>query len=124
MRRLLFSFLLCVLIPALRAESFLISQPVSVVAIALQKKMPDFAVDRLFEAKRKGDGWQFAFRTLEEKTWTNEVRIVLKSKPARSCEVDVLAVRIEGGFLWSSSKPVPVATSEWSAKIKAFLSQN
>jgi hypothetical protein len=106
-----------------RAESFVADRHSDGVAEVLQSKIPEFALDRLFEAKRGSAEWHYAFRTKIEKTWVEEVRITVRQKSAASSEVEVGVFRIEGGFVKTTTKPQPLSSADWTAKIRALIAK-
>jgi hypothetical protein len=116
----LFLFVAC-LSTALHAGSFIAEQPFSVLAEVLQKRVPELAVDRLFEAKRGNAEWHYAFWTKAEKTWVEEVRVSVRQKSSSSSDVKVEVFRIDGGLAKTSSKPQPVAAADWTEKIRVLL---
>jgi hypothetical protein len=105
----------------LRAESFTTDRHCDAVAEILQKKIPEFAVDRLFEAKRGSAEWHYRFWTKAEKTWVEEVRISVRQKSGFSCDVEVDVFRIDGGLVKTKSKPQPLAATDWKAQIQELL---
>ena len=105
----------------LRADSFIVDRQFSDVAEILQKKIPELAVDRLFEAKRDDAEWHYAFWTKAEKTWVEEVRITVRQKAAYSSDVAVEVFRIDGGLVKTKSKPEPLAAATWTASIREIL---
>jgi hypothetical protein len=105
----------------LRADSFVADRHCSGVAEILQKKIPELAVDRLFEAKRDSAEWHYAFWTKAEKTWVEEVRITVRQKAAYSSDVVVEVFRIDGGLVKTKSKPEPLAAAAWTTKIRELL---
>lgn len=121
MKLLTLSFIFVCIAGFLRAESFVADLHVDGAAEILQKKIPEFAVDRLFEAKRDSAEWHYAFWTKAEKTWVEEVRITLRQKAVYSSDVVVEVFRIDGGLVKTKSKPQPLAAAEWTAKIRGIL---
>jgi hypothetical protein len=106
---------------SMRGESFVADHYCDGVAEILQKKIPEFAVDRLFEAKRGSAEWRYAFWTKAEKTWVEEVRITVRQKAAHTSDVVVEVFRVEGGLVKTTSKPQALAEADWTAKIRELL---
>lgn len=121
MKQLTLSFIFLCIAGLVRGESFVADRHCDGVAEILQKKIPEFAVDRLFEAKRDGAEWHYAFWTKAEKTWVEEVRIVVRQKAARTSDVVVEVFRVDGGLVKTTSKPQPIAAADWTAKIRDLL---
>lgn len=109
-----------------RGESFVTDRYCDGVARILQNKIPDLALDGLFEARRGEGEWHYAFRTRAEKTWAEEVRIAVRQKSAASSEVEAGVFRTAGGILPPvprRTKPQPLASADWTAKIRALIAQ-
>ncbi len=106
---------------ASHAESFAVDRYSDGVAELLQKKLPELALDRLFEAKRESGTWHYAFYTKIEKTWVEEVRIIVRQKSAHSSEVEVAVYRIEGGLVKTKTNPQPLGDAAWSARIRELI---
>ncbi|MDB6092852.1 MAG: hypothetical protein JWM32_414 [Verrucomicrobia bacterium] len=121
MKPLALSFAFLCISAGLRADSFLADRHCSGVAEILQKKILELAVDRLFEARRDGAEWHYAFWTKAEKTWVEEVRITVRQKAAYSSDVVVEVFSIDGGLVKTNSKPEPLAAATWTAKIRELL---
>ncbi|ATC65510.1 hypothetical protein CMV30_17015 [Nibricoccus aquaticus] len=123
MKPLGLSFAFLCVSAVLRADSFVADRHCSGVAEILQKKLPELAVDRLFEAKRDGAEWHYAFWTKAEKTWFEEVRITVRQKAAYSSVVVVEVFRLDGGLVKTKSKPEPLAAAVWTTKIGELLKE-
>lgn len=123
MKSLTLSFIFLCIAGFMRAESFVVDRHCGGVAEILQRKIPEFAVDRLFEAKRDDAEWHYAFWTKAEKTWVEEVRITVRQKAAHSSGVVVEVVRLDGGLLKTKSKPQPLEAADWTAKIRELLKE-
>lgn len=103
------------------AEAFVVNRHCDGVAQVLQSKIPGFALDRLFEAKRGSAEWNYTFWTRIEKTWVEEVRITVRQKSATSSEVEVGVFKIQGGLVKTATKPQPQASADWAAKIRTAI---
>ena len=123
MKRIFLAFVLLGCSTAAEAETFVADRAYQVVAEILQKRLPDLAVDRLFEAKRIGAGMNYAFWIKAEKAWVEEVRIDVRQKAATSSDVSVDVVRIDGGLIKSTTTPVAAETSAWTNRIREIVAQ-
>jgi len=94
-----------------------IDRPVDQVARTLQARLPALAVDGMCEVSREGSGWNFTIRLKAEKTWTQEVQVILRATGAAASEFRVQGVRIDGGLITSTRKADRTVTEEWTAKI-------
>ena len=121
MKLLTVAFLVLCAAGSMRGEFFVADRHCDGVAEILQKKIPEFAADRLFEAKRGSAEWRYAFWTKAEKTWVEEVRITVRQKAAHSSDVVVEVFRVDGGLVKTVSKPQPLAAADWTARIRELL---
>ena len=122
MKRILPTILLLLVSSAARAETFVVDKPYEVLARVLQDTLDELAIDGLLEAKRGSAAWQYAIQTRAEKTWIEEVRVTLRQVSAHSTEVEIEAVRIEGGLLFKNKRRLsPDAEAEWTNRIRALL---
>lgn len=121
MKLLTIAFLILCGAGSIRGESFVAERHCDGVAEILQKKVPEYAIDRLFEAKRGSAEWHYAFWTKAEKTWVEEVRITVRQKTAHSSNVVVEVFRVDGGLVKTTSKPQPLATTDWTGRIRELL---
>lgn len=106
-----------------RAESFVADRHCNGVAEVLQRKIPEIALDRLFEAKRGSAKWHYAFRTRIGKTWVEEVRITVRQKSPTSSEVEVGVFRV-GGIVKTTTKPQPLASADWTARVRTLIAKS
>jgi hypothetical protein len=117
MRTIITLFALMFLSAEAGADPFVVSSNYEVIARRLQTRLPNFAADKLIEAKRGSAEWRYSFYTRIEKTWVEEVQVSVRQESADTTRIDVEVVRIEGGLLKTKAVPLPASTKEWSAKI-------
>lgn len=103
------------------ADSFETDGHINIVAKNLHYQLPNYAVDKLIQAKRDGTAWQYSFWIEVEKTWVTEVRVNLKQINSYTTEVEVDVVKISGGLFFSNTKKQNDLTKLWSDKVSEIL---
>ena len=120
---LVIAIFLCGAVDHAAAGTFLLAGSADRLARKMQARLPGMAVDGLVEARRKDGDWNYVFYTRLGKIVCDQVQVGIRVQNAYQSLVTVKAIRVDGGFFWSSTNALPEETLEWDRKIKRALLQ-
>ncbi len=106
---------------AFATSSFEVKGSIGQIALKAQSGLPKIAKDGLLEAQRKPAKWLYAFNIRIEKAYCDQVRVTLEQINASQSKVTVEVVRVRGGLLRTSARPLPAEESSWTRRVRQTL---
>jgi D-alanyl-D-alanine carboxypeptidase len=106
-----------------RATDIQVNGELQVLAQRLQTSLPRLATDKLIEARRTKQGWEYRILVAEAKTSTDVLEVQLNATEKYTQNVRIRLLRKEGKFFGGSGVQEQAVPARWTQEVAKILNE-